>query len=91
MEKGSLLMNIFIALVAGLAVGWGSSMLIGTDGREDLIRNVIVGAVGAYLGGWLLTAIFDSAEPADFTIGAIIAAMSGAAIALFAVNRFRRA
>jgi len=84
-------MNVVIALVTGMLIGWGTSIRTQTDGLEDLIRNLIVGSVGAFLGGWMLTAIFDSAEPADFTFGAVIAAMLGAAISLIVVNRFRQA
>ena len=84
-------MNILIVIVTGILIGWGFSVKSGTDGREDLIRNIIVGSVGAYLGGWMLTAIYDAADPTSFSVGAVIAAMLGAATSLMVVNRIRQA
>jgi uncharacterized membrane protein YeaQ/YmgE (transglycosylase-associated protein family) len=84
-------MNIVIAIVAGILVGWGASIRSGTDGLEDLIRNVIVGAVGALLGGWMLSAVFDTFDPSSFTVSAVVASLLGAATSLIVVNRIRQA
>jgi uncharacterized membrane protein YeaQ/YmgE (transglycosylase-associated protein family) len=84
-------MNIVIAIVAGLLLGWGASIRSGTDGLEDLIRNVIVGAVGALLGGWMLSAVYDAFDPSSFTVSAVVASLLGAAASLIVVNRIRRA
>ena len=84
-------MNLFIALVAGILVGWGASIRSGTDGLEDLIRNVIVGSVGAFLGTWMLTAVYDAYDPSSFSVSAVIASLLGAATSLLVVNRIRQA
>ncbi len=47
-------MNIVIWLVVGGVIGWVASLLMGTDGRQGIVLNVVVGIVGAALGGWLV-------------------------------------
>jgi uncharacterized membrane protein YeaQ/YmgE (transglycosylase-associated protein family) len=46
-------MNIIIWLVIGGVIGWLASIAMKTNAQMGLIANVIVGIVGAALGGWL--------------------------------------
>ncbi|MFO7786674.1 MAG: GlsB/YeaQ/YmgE family stress response membrane protein [Halospina sp.] len=46
-------MDIIIWLVMGGLVGWIASMIMGTDAQQGIILNVVVGIVGALIGGWL--------------------------------------
>jgi len=46
-------MDIIIWLVMGGLVGWIASMIMGTDAQQGIIPNVVVGIVGALIGGWL--------------------------------------
>jgi uncharacterized membrane protein YeaQ/YmgE (transglycosylase-associated protein family) len=84
-------MYIIIPLVTGILIGWGSSLKIGTGRREELIMNAVVGSVGAYLGTWALTAIYDPADPGSLSVSAIAASILGAATALVVVDRVRDA
>ncbi len=43
---------IVIMVLNGLVAGWLSGLLLGGGG---LIRNLIVGIVGAILGGWMVS------------------------------------
>ena len=45
-------MNIIIWLVVGGLIGWAASAVMRT--REGMLLNVVVGIVGAALGGWFL-------------------------------------
>ena len=83
-------MSIFIALVVGGVAGWVGSMLAGS-GREDLIKNVMIGIGGAYLGGWILNAVASSTNPGAFTFGAVIASTLGAAALLLLARRLLKA
>ena len=85
-------MNFMIAIATGILIGWGASVEDGTARREELIMNVVVGSLGAYLGGWIPTAIIHSpANPGSLSFGAIVAAVLGATTALVVVNRIRDA
>lgn len=84
-------MNIIIALATGTLIGWWLSTKSGIDGREELIINVLIGSVGAYVGGWILTAVIDTADPSSLSLGLVVAAILGAAAALILVNKIRNA
>ena len=44
---------MIVQLVIGGVIGWLASLVTKTDAQMGLIANVIVGVVGAGLGGWL--------------------------------------
>jgi uncharacterized membrane protein YeaQ/YmgE (transglycosylase-associated protein family) len=46
-------MNVIIWLVIGGVIGWLASIAMKTNAQMGIIANVIVGIVGAALGGWL--------------------------------------
>src|SRR5215216_4445052 len=48
-------MNIIIWLVVGGLVGWVASKVMNTDAQQGIVLNVVVGIVGALLGGWFLS------------------------------------
>lgn len=46
-------MDLIIWLVIGGVIGWLASIVMKTNAQMGMIANVIVGIVGAALGGWL--------------------------------------
>jgi uncharacterized membrane protein YeaQ/YmgE (transglycosylase-associated protein family) len=60
-------MNIIIWLIVGGIVGWLASLIMRTDAQQGIILNVIVGIVGAFLGGWLGRACSASAAQTSTT------------------------
>jgi uncharacterized membrane protein YeaQ/YmgE (transglycosylase-associated protein family) len=56
--------------------------------QEGLVRNVIVAIAGAYVGGWLLRAMVESANPGGFGFGALVASSVGATALLLLARRF---
>jgi uncharacterized membrane protein YeaQ/YmgE (transglycosylase-associated protein family) len=50
-------MDLIIQLVIGGVIGWLASMVMKTDAQMGVIANVIVGIIGAGLGGWLAGAL----------------------------------
>ena len=51
-------MNLIIFLIVGGIIGWLASILMRTDAQQGIILNVVVGIVGALLGGWFLSPLF---------------------------------
>ncbi|MEX2123740.1 MAG: GlsB/YeaQ/YmgE family stress response membrane protein [Woeseia sp.] len=84
-------MNIIIWLVVGGLIGWVASMFMGTDGRQGIILNVVVGIIGAVLGGWLLSGVFGagSINQGDFSVPGLLVSFLGAVILLFLVKLVR--
>ena len=85
-------MNLIIWLVVGGLIGWVASMLMRTDGQQGIILNIVVGIVGAFLGGWLLAPMFGAAtiNQNDFSVGGLAVSLLGAVILLAIVNLVRR-
>ncbi len=83
-------MNLIIWLVVGGLIGWVASMLMHSP--EGILMNVIVGIVGAFIGGWLLSPLVGAGtiNSNDFSIGGLIVSLLGAVILLAIVNLFRR-
>jgi len=60
-----------------------------TDGRQGIFLNVVVGCVGALLGGWVLSPIVGGANinQGDVSVLGLFVSLLGA-IALLAIMRF---
>jgi len=48
-------MNFIIWLIVGGIIGWLASMIMRTDAQQGVVLNVVVGIIGALLGGWLIS------------------------------------
>lgn len=85
-------MNFIIWLVVGGLIGWVASMIMKTDGQQGIFLNIIVGIVGAFLGGWLISPLVGvpTINQNAFSIGALVVSLLGAVILLAIVNLFRR-
>lgn len=85
-------MNFLIWIVVGGLLGWVASMIMKTDAQQGMLLNVVVGIVGALLGGWLLAPLFGTGtiNQNDFSISSLLVSLLGAVILLAIVNLFRR-
>jgi uncharacterized membrane protein YeaQ/YmgE (transglycosylase-associated protein family) len=84
-------MGIIIWLVIGGIVGWLASIVMKRDGSQGVIMNVIVGIVGALLGGFLISPLVGVGTINDgVSIGSILVSLVGAIILLAIVNLFKR-
>ena len=85
-------MNLLIWLVVGGVIGWIASMIMRTDAQQGMLLNVVVGIVGAMLGGWLVSPLLGvgTINQNNFSIGSMVVSLVGAVILLAVVNQFRR-
>jgi uncharacterized membrane protein YeaQ/YmgE (transglycosylase-associated protein family) len=85
-------MDIIIWLIVGGLIGWVASMVMKTDARQGIFLNVVVGVVGAVLGGWFLSPLFGVAtiNQNNFSIPGLVVSFLGAVILLAIVNFIRR-
>ena len=85
-------MNLIIWLVLGGIVGWLASILMKTDAQQGLLLNVVVGIVGAMVGGWLISPLVGVAtiNQDNFSLPGLLVSFVGAVILLAVVNLFRR-
>lgn len=73
-------------------IGWLASMLMKTDGQQGIILNVVVGIVGAMIGGWFISPLVGvgTINQSNFSVPAMGVSFIGAVILLAVVNLFRR-
>ncbi|HEX2197336.1 MAG TPA: GlsB/YeaQ/YmgE family stress response membrane protein [Burkholderiales bacterium] len=85
-------MSFIIWLVVGGLLGWIASMIMGTNDKQGIFLNIIVGIVGAFLGGLVLAPLFGTGtiNQGDFSIGSLLVSLVGAVVLLAIVNFFRR-
>lgn len=85
-------MSFILWLIVGGLLGWIASMIMGTNDRQGIFLNIVVGIVGAFLGGLLLAPLFGAGtiNQYDFSIGSLLVSLLGAVILLAIVNFFRR-
>jgi uncharacterized membrane protein YeaQ/YmgE (transglycosylase-associated protein family) len=84
-------MNFILWLIVGGIVGWLASLIMKTDAQQGILLNVIVGIVGAFLGGWLISPLVGMGTINEgFSIGSLVVSLLGAIILLAIVNLFRR-
>lgn len=80
----------FIAwVVLGALAGWIASKIAGTDKQQGFLANVVVGIVGAFIGGFVVNAIGGSGVT-GFNLWSLIVAVLGAVILLWILKAFRR-
>ena len=85
-------MNFILWLVVGGIVGWLASMIMKTDAQQGTLLNIIVGIVGAFVGGWLISPLVGvgTINQNNFSISSMMVSLVGAVILLAVVNLFRR-
>ena len=86
------MINFIIWIIVGGILGWIASMIMRTDAQQGALLNIIVGIVGALLGGWLLASLFGTGtiNSGDFSISGLLVSLLGAVILLAIVNLVRR-
>ncbi len=83
-------MNVLIWLIVGGIVGWLASLAMRTDGQQGILLNVVVGIVGAFIGGWVISPMVGVVTINEgISIGSIAVSLVGAVILLAIVNLLR--
>lgn len=81
-------MDLLTWLIVGLVAGVLASLVMGGTGY-GLIGDIIIGIVGAFVGGWLFTQLGTTA-PFGGLAGVIFVAFIGAVVLLFVLRLIRR-
>jgi uncharacterized membrane protein YeaQ/YmgE (transglycosylase-associated protein family) len=80
-------MGFITWIIFGAIAGWLASMIMGNNAKQGWVGNVIVGIVGAVVGGWVIGFFFPGMGTASaFNIGSLVVAVIGAVIVLFIYN-----
>ena len=85
-------MNFILWIIIGGMIGWLASLLMNTDKNQGILLNIIVGIVGAYLGGLFISPMLGAGtiNQGDLSLPGLVVSFIGAVILLAIVNLFRR-
>ena len=85
-------MGIILWLIIGGVVGWLASLVMRRDASQGIILNIVVGIVGAMLGGWLIGPLLGapSINSGEISIASLLVSFLGAVILLAIVNLITR-
>jgi uncharacterized membrane protein YeaQ/YmgE (transglycosylase-associated protein family) len=81
--------TIITWIVLGALAGWIASMVTGTNARVNGVMNIVVGIIGAFIGGLVLQ-LLGASSPSGFNLASLLTAILGAVILLSLVRAFRR-
>jgi uncharacterized membrane protein YeaQ/YmgE (transglycosylase-associated protein family) len=80
-------MDILLWLLFGALAGWLASIFMKTDAQQGALMNIVVGIVGAFLGGFLMNQ-FGQPGVTGFNVYSIFVAVLGAVVLLFLYRMF---
>jgi len=81
-------MGVLLWILFGGIAGWVGSMIMGTDGQQGIILNIVVGIVGAVLGGYIMN-FFGVGGVSGFNLYSFLVAIVGAVVLLGIVKMIR--
>ncbi|MCW4462070.1 GlsB/YeaQ/YmgE family stress response membrane protein [Sphingomonas sp. BT-65] len=81
------LVGIIVWLVIGGVVGWLASMVMRTDAQQGILLNIVVGIVGAFIGGLIFS---GGSINQGLSVYSFVVSLLGAIILLAIVNLVRR-
>ena len=53
------MINFLLWIIVGAVIGWVASIIMKTNSRQGLIADILVGIVGAFVGGYFLSPLFN--------------------------------
>ena len=81
-------MGIILWLIVGGVIGWLASIIMRIDAQQGIFLNIIVGIVGAFIGGLIISGGSINNQPLNVT--SFLVSLIGAIILLAIVNLVRR-
>ncbi|MCX6713359.1 MAG: GlsB/YeaQ/YmgE family stress response membrane protein [Candidatus Vogelbacteria bacterium] len=82
-------MGIILWIIFGAFVGWVASLIMKTDAEQGTVLNIVVGIIGAVVGGWLMGSS-GIGTGGGFNLYSLVVAIIGACVFIAVVKAFRR-
>lgn len=73
-------------IIVGLIAGWLANMVM-RGGRGNVVTDIVVGVIGALVGGWLAGVLFHVGNAVNgINVTSIVVAFLGAIVAILIVR-----
>ena len=84
-------MPILVCFIIGGLAGWLASKVVNKGEGSGLLTNIIVGVIGAMLGGWLVSLMGGDADVlTGFNIPSLLTAFFGAVVLLVILKLIKK-
>ena len=83
-------MGFLAWIIFGALAGWLAGQIMGTSGRQGCLLNIVIGVVGAFIGGLIVEFVTGRGFNFGFDLVSLIVAILGAVVLLFIVNAVRK-
>ena len=80
-------MNPLLWIIFGGIVGWIASLVMGTNARQGLLMDILLGIVGAVIGGFVMN-FFGEPGVTGFNLYSTVVAVVGAVIVIYLGRMF---
>ena len=86
------MVNFIVWIIVGGIIGWLASIVMRTNAQQGTLMNIVVGIVGAFLAGLVLTPLLGigTINQNNFSLPALLVSLLGAVILLAVVGFVRR-
>ncbi len=72
-------MSILLWIILGALAGWIASLIVGTDAQQGAIMNIVLGILGALVGGFLMN-LLGFSSITGFNVWSLVVATLGAVV-----------
>ena len=81
-------MNVLLWIILGAIAGWLASLIMNTDSEQGPVMNILVGIIGAFLGGFIMNQ-FGAPGVSGFNLYSLLVALGGAILLILIVSMVR--
>ena len=81
--------NIIAWIIVGAIAGWLASLVMGTNRRQSLLEDIVVGIIGGFIGGLVLGLLDIGGDVSGLNIASIVVAFIGAIVLLLILKAVR--
>lgn len=82
-------MGIIAWIILGALAGWIASKIMKTDAEQGALLNIVVGVLGAFIGGFVFN-MFGGSDVTGLNLYSVLVSVVGAVILLAIVKAFRK-
>ena len=84
------MINFIGWLILGALAGWIASLIMGTNRQQGCLIDIIVGIIGAFLGGFIFDRLDFGPQATGLNLPSLLVAVIGAVVLLFIIKLIQR-